>query len=276
MSTARAVNTVRQFGVHVLQIYWERRSYRTAIALGTVTSLISFVQFLLMGKFLQDGNTFAGIQGYGGNIISFLMSGSVFTGFVAVSLGAFSNHLQTEQRTGTLESVVMMPVPLTRVMLYSGVVGLLGTSLGSVVMFGVFGAIFDIPISVNLFATIAVLALLVVTLGSFGLAGCGVLLITKRGDPVRWGITTLTTLLSGVMYPISILPGWLQSVAWALPTTQALDGIRKSLLVDADLAQVAPSLLHMAIWSAVMLPIGLVTFRTGMSRARKAGSIGEY
>ncbi|MDT0459737.1 ABC transporter permease [Streptomyces sp. DSM 41527] len=270
------MNIVRQFGVHALQIYWERRSYRTAIALGAVTSLVSLVQFLVMGKFLQEGNTFAGIEGYGGNIISFLMSGSVFTGFVAVSLGAFSSHLQTEQRTGTLESVVVMPVPLTRVMMYSGIVGLIGTTFGSVVMFGVFGAIFDIPISVNLLATVAVLALLVITLGSFGLAGCGVLLITKRGDPVRWGLTTLTTLLSGVMYPVSILPGWLQSVAQALPTTQALDGIRKSLLVDADLGQVAPSLVHMAIWAVVMLPVGVVTFAAGMSRARRAGSIGEY
>ncbi|WP_406507909.1 ABC transporter permease [Streptomyces sp. NBC_00212] len=270
------MNVVRQFGVHVLQIYWERRSYRTAIALGTITSLISLVQFLLMGKFLQDGNTFNGIQGYGGNIISFLMSGSVFTGFVAVSLGAFSNHLQIEQRTGTLEAAVVMPVPLTRVMLYSGAGGLIGTTVGSVVMFGLFGVVFDIPISVNLLATLAVLALLVLTLGSFGLAGCGVLLITKRGDPVRWGITTLTTLLSGVMYPISILPGWLQAVARALPTTQALDGIRKSLLTNADLGQVAPALGHMAIWTVVMLPLGLIMFTTGMSRARRAGSLGEY
>ncbi|UQA94465.1 ABC transporter permease [Streptomyces halobius] len=270
------MNIIRQLGVHILRIYWERRTYKTAIALGTVTALISLVQFLLMGKFLEDGNTFAGIQGYGGNIISFLMSGSVFTGFVAVSLGAFSNHLQIEQRTGTLESVVVMPVPLTRVMLYSGVVGLIGTALGSVVMFGLFGVVFDIPISINVLATLAVLALLVITLGSFGLAGCGVLLITKRGDPVRWGITTLTTLLSGVMYPISIFPDWLQSVAQALPTTQALDGIRKSLLVNADLSQVAPALLHMAIWSAVMLPIGMATFSTGMSRARRTGSLGEY
>ncbi|EST18966.1 hypothetical protein [Streptomyces roseochromogenus] len=57
------------------------------------------------------------------------MSGSVFTGFVAVSLGDFSNHLQTEQWTGTLESVVVMPVPLTRVMLFSGVGGLIGTGV---------------------------------------------------------------------------------------------------------------------------------------------------
>ncbi|MGN5379622.1 ABC transporter permease [Streptomyces lasalocidi] len=271
-----ATNVVRQFGFHMLRIYWERRSYRTAIALGTVTSLVSLVQFLVMGKFLQSGNTFEGIQGYGGNIISFLMSGSVFTGFVAVSLGAFSSHLEIEQRTGTLESVVVMPVPLTRVMLFSGVGGLIGTALGSVAMFGVFGAVFDIPVSVNLLATVAVLALLVITLGSFGLACCGVLLITKKGDPVRWGITTLTTLLSGVMYPVTFLPGWLQAVARAMPTTQALDGIRKSLLVDASLSQVAPSLVHMALWAAVMLPVGVATFAAGMSRARREGSLGEY
>lgn len=270
------MTAIRQFGLHLLRIYWEHRTYKTAVALSIVTSAIALTQFILLGKFIEKGNTFVGIESYGGNIISFLLSGSMFTGFVAVSLGAFSTYLQEEQRTGTLESVLAMPTELTRIMVYSGGVGLIGTTVGSALMLGVFGLMFHIPFSINLVGVVAVLSLLVAALGSFGLAGCGVLLVTKRGDPIRWLVTMVTTLLSGVMYPITILPNWLQAISRALPTTQALDGLRRALLQDAGLEQVLPTLADLALWSVATLPMGLVVLKIGLARARAGGTLGEY
>lgn len=269
------MTAVRQFGMYVLRVYWERRTYKTAMMLGLVTSLIGLAQFILLGKFIENGNTFAGINAYGGNIISFLLSGSVFTGFVAVSLSAFSMYLQQEQQLGTLESVLVSPISLTRLMLFPGLAGLIGTSFGSAVMIGLFGMIFGIAFSVNLLGVIAMLSLLVVTLGSFGLAGCGILLVTKKGDPVKWLVTTLTTLLSGVMFPLAMLPGWLQGISSVLPTTQALDGLRLALLKNAGIAELLPSLGNLALWTAVVLPVGLLTLRTGLLRARAGGTVGE-
>ncbi len=37
--------------------------------------------------------------------------------------------------------------------------------------------------------------------------------------------------LACVYYPVAVLPGWLQSVAWALPPTYVFEGMR-ALLID--------------------------------------------
>lgn len=266
---------VRQFGLYILRTYWENRTYKTAVALGAVSSLIGLFQFILLGRFLQDGNSFAGIADYGGDIIGFLLSGSVFTGFVAVSLSCFSGYLQGEQQMGTLESLAVAPVPLPRLMVFPGLAGVIGVTVSSVLMIVGFGWVFDLQFRVNVLSLVLVLALLVTTLGSLGLAGCGVLLVTKRGDPVTWTVTTLTTLLAGVLYPVSMLPGWLQVVSGFLPTTQALDGLRLAMLQAAPVESLLPVLVTLAAWSVAVLPFGVILLRRGLSRARAEGSLGE-
>jgi ABC-2 type transport system permease protein len=271
-----AVTVARQFGMHLLRIYWEKRTYRTALVLGAVSSVVALVQFLLMGRFLQEGNSFDGIQSYGGDIVSFLLTGSIFTGFVVVGLGAFSGYLQEEQATGTLESVLVMPVPVTRLMLYSGFAALIGTVLGSLLMVALFGLVFDVPFSPDVPGVVAVLGLLVLVTGGLGLSGCGILLVTKKGDPVTWTVTTVMTLLSGVMYPVSMFPEWLQAVSRALPTTMALDGMRLALTRAATPVELLPALGGLTLWAAITLPVGLWSLQAGLSVARRRGTLGEY
>ena len=267
---------LRQFCSYIGRLYWEQSSYKTAMTLGLVTAAISLLQFLLLADFIRRGNQFPGIAEYGGDLIGFFLSGSVFTGFVTVCLGGFSHYLQSEQQTGTLESVVVAPTTLTRTMSFAGVAGLLGTTAGSTLMIVVFGSLFRVRFDVGLGATVAVLGSLVVTLSGFGLAGTGVLLVTKRGDPITWLFTTATTLLSGVLYPVSILPGWLQEVSAWLPTTIALHGLRLAILDHADLDQVIPVITRLLAWMCVVLPLGIAVFRTGLHRASRTGTIADY
>ena len=267
---------LRQLGLHLRRIYWEQASYKMALALGVVTSAVGLAQFIVLAQYIQAGHQFSELEAYGGNIIAYFLSGSVFAGFVAICLSGFSSYLQSEQQAGTLESVALSPIPLSRAMVFSGVAGLIGTVLGSVVMLGVFGLLFRISFHINLAGVLLVLLFLVLALGSCGLAGCGVLLITKRGDPVTWVVTTLTTLLSGVLYPPSALPQWLQRVAELLPMTYALDGLRRSLLAGAGMRDVAGSLVSLAIWAAIGLPVGLLVLRYGLARSRREGTLSEF
>ncbi|MBK5035706.1 ABC transporter permease [Bifidobacterium breve] len=85
---------------------------------------------------------------------------------------------------------------------------------------------FSIPFNVNPWQLILVMILGYFTLVGLGLAGGGVLLVTKKGDPVTWLLTTFTTLFSGVLYPVEILPQWLQSISWYVPTTRILSSLR--------------------------------------------------
>jgi ABC-2 type transport system permease protein len=68
------------------------------------------------------------------------------------------------------------------------------------------------------------------------LYACGMLLASavlnmhRNGMFLSEGIAGVVYLLSGVIFPLSELPRWLQSVAMALPTTYWLEGMRRALM----------------------------------------------
>lgn len=49
-------------------------------------------------------------------------------------------------------------------------------------------------------------------------------------ENLAWGTIFVIAPISGIYYPISVLPGWLQSVAWCLPTSYVFEGMRGVLL----------------------------------------------
>ncbi len=62
-----------------------------------------------------------------------------------------------------------------------------------------------------------------------GILSASYLLIFKRGNPVNWAILGLSSVVGGMMYPISVLPMWLQYVAWLTPVTYSLEGMRAAI-----------------------------------------------
>lgn len=136
--------------------------------------------------------------------------------------------------------------------------------------------LFDVPLSVNLLGAVAVLLGLIFSLTGFGLASAGILLVSKEGEPLTWFLMTLTGLISGVLYPVSILPGWVQQLSWALPTTQALHGLRLACSRGAGPASLQDCMTILALWGSITLPAGLLVLRWGLAKARRQGSLGEF
>ena len=83
-------------------------------------------------------------------------------------------------------------------------------------------------------------------------------------------------LVSGVFYPIEVLPGWLQAVGHLSPATYVLEGMRAAVLDGASLGDVAglfPPLLAIA---AVALPLGVLVFRTAERYALRSGRLKRH
>jgi len=91
-----------------------------------------------------------------------------------------------------------------------------------------------------------------------------------------WIFTTVTSLLSGVLFPVEMLPRYLQAISFILPTTHALRALRLTLTRGANLAEIVPELTFLVITSCLTIPLGFLAFHLGFDKARKAGSLGEY
>jgi len=53
-----------------------------------------------------------------------------------------------------------------------------------------------------------------------------VLLWGTRAETSAWAAVNFFVMLSGIYYPVSVLPGWVQTISAGIPLTYFLDGIR--------------------------------------------------
>jgi ABC-2 type transport system permease protein len=121
------------------------------------------------------------------------------------------------------------------------------------------------------FALAAFFANLMLTSWAVGIFVSGLVLRNGLGaENMAWTIMFIFLPLTCVYYPVAILPGWLQAVAWALPPTYVFEGMR-ALLIDhtfrADL-MVASLALNIVLFAAATL-----AFLQLLKSARRNGSL---
>jgi ABC-2 type transport system permease protein len=106
---------------------------------------------------------------------------------------------------------------------------------------------------------------------SIGLAMSGLVMrVGQSAESFAWAAVFVLMPVSGVYYPISVLPNWLQVVAWGLPPAYVFEGMRSIMLektVHWDMLAVAFGL------SAVYLVIGFQVFQWFFRSSRRAGSL---
>jgi ABC-2 type transport system permease protein len=120
---------------------------------------------------------------------------------------------------------------------------------------------------------------IVLLVGSISFIGFGViaailpLLFPEKGSQMTHVIISLLLLVSGVYYPVSVLPGWLQVFAQYSPATYVLEGTRAALLNGAPTLALWQYIAPLIGMGAVMVPIGLWLFRLAERYAKRAGKL---
>jgi ABC-2 type transport system permease protein len=76
-----------------------------------------------------------------------------------------------------------------------------------------------------------------------------------------------------MLFPVSILPDWLQFIAKLNPITYALDGMRGALLDGASVTAIARSLLVLLLFGAILLPASMVAFSWALRRTKITGTL---
>jgi len=75
------------------------------------------------------------------------------------------------------------------------------------------------------------------------------------------------------LFPVSILPDWLQVVAKLNPMTHALNAMRAALLDGAGLSQLLPAIELLLLFAAVLLPISMLVFYWTLERTKSSGTL---
>jgi ABC-2 type transport system permease protein len=121
-----------------------------------------------------------------------------------------------------------------------------------------------------------------VMLLSLGLLLAGAVLNTARhGMFLSEGVSGILYLLSGTVFPLQVLPGWVQPLSLALPTTYWLEGMRRALIGRSTLPPPLDKIglaevgLLLAATTLVLAVIAVLFFRWGERRAWRLGKLDE-
>lgn len=149
------------------------------------------------------------------------------------------------------------------------IIGVGGAALIAIVLFHY--SIFSLGLPL-----IAFFVNLIVLGWSIGLLVSGLVLRYGLGaESLAWIAIFALQPISGVYYPIEILPEWLQYVAFALPSSHVFEGMRAVLI---DSAFRADLLFNALMLNAVYLTAGITAFLLFFRAARIEGqllSVGE-
>lgn len=110
-------------------------------------------------------------------------------------------------------------------------------------------------------------------LSALGILAGAAVLVWKRGSTVAGVLVYGMTLLGGAVFPVSALPGWLQSISFLLPLRYAYDGLRDAMFRGEGWAA---EVLVLGGFAIVGIPLAVWVFSRALHAARRAGSVGEY
>jgi ABC-2 type transport system permease protein len=118
---------------------------------------------------------------------------------------------------------------------------------------------------------VAFFAVLLVMGWALGMAICGLILRQGMGaEGLAWTVVFTLSPISAVYYPVSILPSWLQHLAWALPSTYVFEGMRAVLFTGIFRADY---LFTAAALDVFYVTLGAFAFLFAFHDARRRGAL---
>lgn len=252
--------------MHVVKRYWVWE---------LVWLFYSLVSVLSIG-FLASGLGTLGVKGGSFDLRKaqlYLLIGALLWGYLSLVFMEAAYAISWERWEGTIEYTFMAPIRrithLFGICLFAIGYGLARTFvvlLAAAAMFNLDFSHADIP------AALAVLAASTVPLiGLAILTSVLPLLSPQKGEQMSVALQGFLLLVSGVYYPLSVLPIPMQIAGAASPLTYALQGIRSSLLDGAGVQAQLPTIGILLFMGALMIPLSLWVFSWAEKRAKRLG-----
>jgi ABC-2 type transport system permease protein len=245
------------------------RSYRLPFAFEFLSALFVVVEFSLVAKLVPPDEV---IGGY----FAFVTVGLVLGAFLASGLSLIATSVRQEQVQGTLEAVLSSglatPALAGGISAYPMILAVVRA-----IIYVTLGALFGAKMPhANWPLAAAGLALGSISFTGLGLIVVSLVLVFRQAAGVTTWLVSMLTFAAGVIFPLRLLPGWLESLANLSPATQTLRLARDAML---DGAPWSSSWLNLAIlvgMAAVYGSLALVTLAAGLRRARKTGGLAQY
>ncbi|MEM2341167.1 MAG: ABC transporter permease [Candidatus Bathyarchaeia archaeon] len=267
---------VLSFVIRDFKIWWTYKFWLMLDISGIILFVITYYLFSLITTSQQIQEAGYMVGGY----FTFALIGIAFQQYIHFAVQSINESIREEQWNGTMETILSTATDFKIFLLgevcFSFIVSSALLLMSLLVGIALGAEFYTTPSSI--LTAIILTILLIASHMDIGILSAGVIMKVKQGSPVTWAFSWLSQLVSGVFYPLKLLPWYLEWVGRAFPLTYSLDGIRLCLQSGKDLTHPAiiSNIISLIIFIIIATPIALYIFKIGYDAARRDGSLGQY
>jgi ABC-2 type transport system permease protein len=202
-----------------------------------------------------------------------LLVGALLWTYLSLVFFEVAFAITWERWEGTIEYTFMAPIKRLTHLLGMCAASLIYGILRAAVIGLALVALFRLDFSSANWLTAA----LIFAAATVPLLGLGIftsilpLLSPEKGEQMAFAVQGVLLLISGVYYPISVLPLPLQVIGAASPLTYTLDGVRQALLHGLTVSQALPDIGLLLLMGIVLVPASVWCFGRAETRAKRLG-----
>jgi ABC-2 type transport system permease protein len=225
--------------------------------------------------FIAKGVEATGVTVDVNRLTATLLIGAVVWAYLGVIFEVLTETVGWERWEGTIEYTFMAPLSRPTHLFGMGVFAVLYALVRAVLLFAIVAVFFrlELPQADYLAATV------VLVVASVSFIGIGimtaVLPLVSPEKGVQFGFIAQGILLvvSGVYYPVEVLPAAMEWLSTISPATYALRGMREAILDGGGVSAMVDELWPLLVIGAVSIPLGLEVFRRGERHAKRHGKL---
>jgi len=248
------------------------RSYRMRFAAQVLRSCLAVTLFYYISRLVTVA-PFHGPDAY----FAFAVVGLVIVEVMFSTLSGIPGRVRHEIVAGTFERFVVSPFgPVAAVFSLSLFPLLLALVRGAVTL-GFASAVFGMPVR---WETLP-LSLPVVFVGclcflSLGAIAAGAVILFKETQAGVGFLATGIAFVSGFVFPVALLPAWIEWASQVQPFTPILELLRNVIGGTPLEGSVAVAVAKIVVWSVVLLPPAAWLLGGAIRKSQERGTIIEY
>lgn len=255
--------------------YWR---YPLSAISQVLQPLVWLTPIYFMGLAFSVNGEARGFAAYSGtsDYMSFILIGTALSNFIGAVFWGMGYSLKNDMDAGVLESNWLAPLPRPILLVGRTFTNLLITTITSLLMLLIAGAIFGYQTTGNALAAVLTALPMLIGLYGFGFAFAALVLLMREANTMVDISNYLVMLFSGANFPVNSLPRWLLPIALILPLTYGFDAVRGWLLETKTLLPIPVEIAMLVVFMFLMIWLGLLAFRALERRVRRLGTLGQH
>ncbi|AWB43698.1 hypothetical protein DCC85_05340 [Paenibacillus sp. CAA11] len=209
-------------------------------------------------------------------LVNYVVLGSGFMSLWSSIVYSSASDINRERYYGTLENIFAAPIPFSIILLGkiigNTLWGMLSMGLSTLYLVVIFGARLEAahPLLLGLALVLVSLALII-----FAFFMSLFFTLSRQAEALMNFLEYPIYLVCGFLFPVAILPGWIQPLSYLLPPTWAIQLLR-STLMEKELSVILQQMGVLIILTLIFAGIAWYCYQAVERKARIDGKLGVY